>query len=227
MKTFKFMLALGLVYSMLLPCLAQKSINESYQLDGVKRLDLEMKFADSILVKSWDRNELKFEATVDFKNWLDDDAFVLESDRSSNIFYLNSEIEGLEEMGNCDLEERDEKCNCCCNYGKCMSIYITITVPNGMDLELETIGADIEMADHGGEIRLKSIGGFLDLSLSQNEKVDLDLKTIGGAMFSNLELQTDESAATLVGYKFKRGLNGGGRLIEMETIGGDIYLRKL
>jgi DUF4097 and DUF4098 domain-containing protein YvlB len=72
---------------------------------------------------------------------------------------------------------------------------------------------------------VKSISGYIDLSLPADKRADLEFLTISGRMYSNHELELKETNSGIP-IKLKEKLNNGGEQIKLETISGDIFFRK-
>ena len=199
----------------------QKNIEETYRLNRSETLSLDFRFPKTITINHWDRQEVSIQANVIINFGEDNDAFKLIEERTNGTLTIRSEIENIEEI----YEKRKKKGWSDCN-SSCMSIEITLYIPREIDLELETISGNIEMQDHNGDMRIKSIGGFVDLSIDARASADLALKTIGGEVYTNLEIPSKEGMRKIVGYDISHTLNRGGRNVSLESVGGDIFLRK-
>lgn len=95
---------------------------------------------------------------------------------------------------------------------------LTIEVPSETDLEIETMGGDLEISGVNGEFSGKTMGGDLNLS---DLKGSIQLTTMGGDItLSDSEL--DGSLKTMGGELFFKNVGGG---VRASTMGGDIDLR--
>ena len=109
-----------------------------------------------------------------------------------------------------------------------MDLYFEVRIPKNNKLEIETISGDIEIKDIHARMDINTISGFIDLSLPANYDADLELSTITGGMYSNFEFNNEKSK----GYHhygksdISKRLNNGGTRIFLETISGDIFIRK-
>ena len=89
----------------------------------------------------------------------------------------------------------------------------------------------IQSATNAGEesgalpIKAKTISGSIDLSASGKREADVDLSTISGRIFSDLELNPEKSKSSIP-VRIHGKMNNGGVQVKLETISGDIYLRK-
>jgi DUF4097 and DUF4098 domain-containing protein YvlB len=100
-------------------------------------------------------------------------------------------------------------------------------VPANLEFSLKTISGQIEIEGTLGKMDVNSISGFIDYTIPQASKARIDLSTISGNVYSNLNF--DEKATkeiSWVGTKRNLTLNGGDVAVALKTISGDIYLRK-
>jgi DUF4097 and DUF4098 domain-containing protein YvlB len=98
-------------------------------------------------------------------------------------------------------------------------------IPEKTVFSIETINGDILIDGVTTEINAKTISGFIDLAMADNRKADLEMKTISGTLYTDLDINTsssDNSIPVVVKHK----LNNGGDLVNLETISGDIFVRK-
>jgi lia operon protein LiaG len=76
-------------------------------------------------------------------------------------------------------------------------------------------------------ISISSIGGEVDVTLPAKAAVDLEMSTISGGMYSDFDFPADNKEMRKVGGgKVRTQLNGGGTDLKLNTISGNIYLRK-
>jgi hypothetical protein len=113
-------------------------------------------------------------------------------------------------------------------YAICSEIIYEILLPARADLSVETISADIELVGLEGPVHAKSISGFLDMSWLDRNGAELSMKTISGGVYSdleNLEFLNREKFAP-VGQNIRAIAGRGGTPVRLESISGDIFLRK-
>ncbi len=97
---------------------------------------------------------------------------------------------------------------------------------------LSTIGGDVEVVFSEGvtpkPCSISSIGGEVDVTLPAKTGLDLEIKSIGGNIYSDFDFpQTQEKQLKQVGgNNIKHKLNGGGIEFSLMTVSGNIYLRK-
>ena len=65
---------------------------------------------------------------------------------------------------------------------------------------------------------------LVDLSFAASRKADLKMSTISGTIYTDLAMDT--SSKRNGGNDVDASYNGGGENVDLETISGDIFLRK-
>lgn len=232
----KFMLSSVLIFGFLLQAAAQNRIVErSFAINQDDAVRLDLQFGETITVKSWDQNKVAFRAVIEINGGRLNDALQLDFDQSSGRVEIASDY-------NKEKLKEGRREDCPDNYSRyswsddddgghvvCSRIRYEISVPRQVDLEVESISGDIELVGLAGPIRAKSISGFVDLSWPSGNAVKIDLKTISGEAFSDLEdLQFDNKKEhiPLVGYTLKGRIGTGGPRVSLESVSGNIYLRK-
>ncbi|WP_234567832.1 hypothetical protein [Rhodohalobacter sp. 614A] len=213
----------------------QRIVEKTFSANSEEKIRLNLKFGDSIVVKGWDRNEVSFRAVVEVNSGKLNDAFVANySDGNSGIrIDTDFDKDKLEDGRAEDCPDRSYG-SYSWNDGKkhkvvCSNITFELYVPRNSDLQLETISADVELYDLNGPIDAKSISGFVDLSWPDRNGADISLKTITGEAYSDLEnlsFKNRQEFFPHVGYELRGEIGSGGPMLRLESISGDVYLRK-
>ena len=219
--------------------LGQKIVEETYALPESNRVSMNLKFADSIRVTSWDRNEIQIKAVILINNGKLNEAFKMEVDKSSGELEIVTDFDKnlmkqgkIEDCGGYvtktgDVYTTNKGANWNNGNMVCSDIYFEIKIPNKADFRLETISGNIEVRGFSGKLFAKTISGFVDLTWKASKGADLEMKTITGDVFSNLDVALENKKKNpVVGYELKGKINGGGTLVHLESISGDVYLRK-
>lgn len=191
---------------------AQQIIEKHIDFSGKESLMLKIQIADSINLQAWDKNEIYIKASVNVNQNKDNEAYVTSFDESGKDVVIN---------GNFRDKYFKEKNNCCNEA----DIYWQIYIPANKKFSVETINANVTITGQTSEMKVKSISGYIDLSVPANKHADLDFSTISGRMYSNLDLALDKRH-TGIPSKIIEKLNNGGTPIKLETISGDIFFRK-
>ncbi|MBI9038185.1 MAG: hypothetical protein JEY97_08645 [Bacteroidales bacterium] len=210
---------------------AQRIVEKTIKIEKDQDVELDFQFADDIIIKTWEKNEIFVKVSVNINDNIDNDDFTI------NIFNKKSEIEiksEIKNLGNKDentITLRKDKETGEYHYkGNCtqMDLYFEVYLPQGKNLEVKTISGNIEVTDLESEMNLETISGDVDLTLNPNIQADIEMSTISGEIYSNMDLDfgNQESLRRIGGIEISSQLNGGGIYIDLETISGDILLRK-
>jgi hypothetical protein len=174
---------------------------------------MKIQIADSINIQTWNKNEVYAKASVNVNDNKDNDGYETSFDETGNSVAINANFKDKYFKG---------RHNNCCNESK---IYWQVFIPEKVRFSVETIDGNVTITGQTDEMKVKSISGFIDLTVPQAKHADIDFSTISGRMYSNLDLiQTKEYSG--IPMKINQKLNSGGDLIKLETISGDIYFRK-
>lgn len=208
MKKFILSTAALLVFTL---SSAQVRIDKHLDFSGKKTVKLDIQIADSIKIRTWDKPEVYINATISINDNKDNDAYETDFIESGDILVVNAEFKD----GYFDGENNNVEAD----------IFFEITIPAQSTLLTESINADITISGDTGPMTIKSISGFIDLSLPEKSDVNLDFSTLTGTIYSNHQIDT-RAAGNMISSKVKYRMNNGGDLIRLETISGDIYFRK-
>ncbi len=112
---------------------------------------------------------------------------------------------------------------CCCNYTS--KIYCDVYIPENARFSVETIDGNITITGRTEEVKAHSISGFIDMVIPSGRGADLRLKTISGTIYSNLAIAAEKHGHSVMS-DISDAYNGGGKPVDLETISGNIFLRK-
>jgi hypothetical protein len=201
---------------------AQKIIEKHIDFSGKKMISMNLEIADSIRIVTWNKNEVYMKASISINNDKNNEDYKLNFDEGGSSVTIHSKFE-FEKGKNCCSDSDNCHCNCNCHE----KIYFDLFVPENAAFSVETINGDITISGKTSQVRAHSISGFIDLTLASAEKADLKMNTISGTMYTNFELSGEKNLRRAGGSSISTILNGGGeRSIDLETISGDIFLRK-
>jgi DUF4097 and DUF4098 domain-containing protein YvlB len=210
-------IALFLIFCML-SCFthAQKIIEKHLAFAPNQSIKIDIQIADSIRIITWDKNEVYTKASVNINDNKDNDVYLTEFNNKANTVEVKANFDEKKKVG------YNDSCHCCCNYKS--KIYWDVYIPEQSDFSVETIDGNIIIAGNTKEIKAHSISGFIDLSLATSRKADLKMSTISGTIYT--DLARDNPAKRNGGNAIDAAYNGGGEDVDLETISGDIFLRK-
>lgn len=191
---------------------AQKIVEKHIDFSGKESLSLNIQIADSINLKTWNKNEVYIKASININENKNNEAYVTSFDEAGNTVVVNAKFQDKYFNGK----------NNCCNE---TDIYWQIYMPDKTKFSVETINANITITGQTKEMNVKSISGYIDLTEPPNKQADIDFSTVSGRMYSNHELALSKLHRG-VPLKITERLNEGGDPIKLETISGDIYFRK-
>jgi len=192
--------------------LAQTAIEKHINFSGKEKLILNIQIADSIRVHTWNKPEVFAKASVNINDNEDNEAYMTNFDEAGKDIRITATIS--------DGYNREKK-HCC------MQTMITweLFIPEKTVFSIETINGDIMIEGVTTEINAKTISGFIDLALAANRKADLEMKTISGTLYTDLEINASSPENSIPGV-VRHKLNNGGDEVNLETISGDIFVRK-
>jgi hypothetical protein len=229
---------LYLLFILLLNCSGQAQNTEgtkTFAMPAGKKVYLNLKFGQEIRVKTWDRAELKFEPII---------STTREDLRKFHVAEISDQSDNLSIQTDYDKSINWNKMSCCwcndcdsllkrSNYKLsadesnciCLRVDYEITLPANTSLHLETIAGNIEIKGHNGEIRAKTISGFVDIDRPINSASQLDFRSVTGEIFTDFNLKMSENSSAY-SKKVVTSINGGGTMVRAESISGNVYFRK-
>jgi len=195
---------------------AQKIVEKHMAFAQQQSIELDIQIADSIRVITWNKNEVYAKASIDINDNKDNEVYVTEFNDKGNRIEVEAKFDDIKKVG------YNDSCHCCCNYKS--KIYWDIYIPEQAAFSVETIDGNIVIEGKTKAIKAHSISGFIDLSFDASRKADLEMSTISGTIYTNVAM--NNASQRNGGNSVKAQYNGGGEDVELETISGDIFLRK-
>ena len=227
MKKLIYIILFGLLFSISINAQKQQIIEKNFALPQGKRLDLDLKFGTDITVNTWNKQEVLFKAIILYYEEGIEKIHTIDIDDNSSILSIATDydFEGRRQniWWNCNQTHR--------NYyrkeGYCISVNYEITLPVNAKVRLETIAGNIEVKGFKGDLKAKSISGFVDVALEERHQTKLKFKSVTGEIYTDFDIDLDRGS-TSYSKKLTTIINGGGgSLLALETISGDIFFRKL
>lgn len=214
---------------------AQRIVNVNERLSKNQEVYLNFKFAQDIRVEHGNSNEITIKATVNIDDGEGNEAFSIETEKSSGALKLTSDFGDY--FKNKWDDKRRNNCNSTTDIGYVVTVPKNITlniksisgsvsIDNFQgDLITDLISGDVTIKKYNGELRLKTISGALDVTVS---KAKLSAKSLTGTIYSDLEFDQGNSEKSYNNShnRVSKQIKGGTIPLEMETISGNIYIRK-
>ncbi len=213
---------------------AQRNVEVKEGLTKNQDVYLDFKFAQDIRVEHGNTKEIRVEASVNIDDGEGNDAFSIKTDNSSGTLKLYSDF------GDYFKNKWKDKNRHNCNNST--EINYVIVIPKNVNLKIKSISGSVYMDDfqgdlitdlisgdvtikrYNGELRLKTISGALDVTVS---KAKLTAKSLTGTIYSDLEFEeSSDNARNRSHNQVSKEIKGGTLPLEMETISGNIYIRK-
>ncbi|MCF2496885.1 DUF4097 domain-containing protein [Dyadobacter chenhuakuii] len=215
------------------PLSAQKIIEKKLPYKEGQTANLNLKFADSIQVRYWDKQEVyvKIRAVIN-NNQLNDALLVTDRATSDEVIVEVGFDDKLLRQGKAEdcpgnnrssWNDKDGKQR----YYLCKEINYQVFLPRNAKLKLETIDGNIDIRGATTTVHAKTISGFVDMSWPKSKGISVALKTITGEVYSDFDIdfKNKKEKNPIVGYLLEGTLNGGGPEVKLESISNDVYLR--
>ena len=235
---------------------AQKKITENTKSNTIEDVFVHVKFANNIIVKNWNKNEIAVEATVNIDDNKHNDYFSLKTDKIGGTYKVTSDYGeyfkkyrsyySYKNHSHKD-DDKDEKENKkgdddCHDHNHSNIVNYVIYVPKNMKLKvksisgsvstenyagilkLDLISGNITVKKHSKDMHLKTISGDIDIYVADAK---LEAKTLTGGVYSDLDIDFNKNKKRGYGSKIITTINKGTAFLKLNTISGDIYLRKI
>ena len=214
----KYFLITAIILGSAMMAFPQKVINKNIKTDGQKT-EMKLSFARNITIEAWNKDYIELQASANIDDNKYNDFYALNVNEKATKIEIEEEVdfEGIKKkIGSKNL----------CNFNT--EINYKLKIPQTLNFDVNTISGEIELIGCQGEMSVKSISGFIDYSIPEKLKANIDLSTVTGDVYSNVDFdnkQTDK--ISWVGTNRELTLNGGDKDVKLKTVSGDIYLRKL
>ncbi|WP_234736616.1 DUF4097 family beta strand repeat-containing protein [Tellurirhabdus bombi] len=215
------------------PVFAQKIIEKKLPFSANQTVNLNLKFADSIQIRYWDKAEVSVRIAVTINGGKLNDALLVDTRTTSDEIIVKTDFDQqLIKQGKAEdcpgqhSSWRTEKGGE--SHYMCSDINYVLYLPRQAKLNVESINGNIDIQGASGAVYAKSISGFVDLTWASKKGVNLAMKTITGEVYSDLAIDFKGKIAKspIVGYQLEGTVNGGGPEVRLESISNNIYVRK-
>ncbi len=216
----------------------QKIIEKNLDYNG-QTIELDVKFARNIEIKTWDKSTVYFKAdiTIKEKQFLDD--YEVDFRESSNNITIEELAEPVFKAMRKYGENRSEGRRYWYNSGDLCYFNYILYVPKGArfkvssingslsadiiegDFSADLINGDIDIKKYKGDMDLKTINGEIDLVVGKSH---LMAETIHGQIYAD-EKMALEVKDRHVGQKVTASFANATHHLRLNTINGNMYLR--
>ena len=235
MKNLGITLIVGLIS---LSINAQKVIEKDIPYND-QYIDVELKFASDIEIKTWDKSSIYVKADISMEEEKYMDMFELDIDQGANQISIGSNSEKIFKKIWDDYEEKYGKRKRYFSTGDEYEFDYVVYVPKNSRVKVSSINGslqseiiegnftadlingNIEISEYSGNLDLKTINGEIDLKMIN---ADLVAETIHGNIYADEKLKFD-STNRHVGQKISGSHGKGLNRLRLNTINGNMYLR--
>ncbi|UWX55188.1 hypothetical protein NYZ99_00700 [Maribacter litopenaei] len=235
MKKLVSILIFGLIS---LSLSAQKTIEENISYTN-QYIDIEMKFASDINIKTWEKSSVYIKADIQMKDEQYLDLFKLDIENNANKIKVTSNSESVFKKMWEDYEKKYGKKKYYFSGENEYEFNYTVYVPKNArfkvssingdmrsdiiegDFTAELINGNIDITKFTGNLDLSTINGEIDLKMTD---VSLVAETIHGDIYADEKLKF-EYADRHVGSKISGKTANGTNKLKLNTINGNMYLR--
>jgi len=195
--------------------LAQESFEKEVMIKKGQAVKLKFDFADSISIKTWNKPQLYITARVKHKLKEKLNFQLLELNKHNEI-EIKEKVKNLKNLKNINISGKQLDDNI-------FDIDYEIYLPDDVKLIVNSLSGNIDVKGMNNSLILETLSGFVDVSIDPSKGYDLMCSTMTGSIYSDLKFNSNENAKN---KELITSLNGGGKMLKLETISGDIYLRE-
>lgn len=215
----------------ILPAQAQRVVEKTLNYQSGQKVEFDLPFGQTIQISGWDKNEVALVAKVNINSNKLNDAYLLDVIETSDALTFKSGFDeeklkggSAEDCPEGSSYQNYSKNGCACT---CSEIFYELKVPKKAEVNLKSISADVEATGMEGPSDIKTISGFIDFTWPKQKDAELELKSVTGELYTDLDFDVLNQKKTppIVGYKIKGKNGNGGTRLALETISSNIYLR--
>ena len=231
----------------------QTKVEKTVPVKSGQKVSFIFTWPELIKVETWDKNEVGIEADVTINNGQNDDSYRLNITSNGNAILIESEIQNHDQLPRkimikkdgetyfFDTDDmhspaikqfKDEHGDIGYDYtmhGVLKEIYVTIKVPQSISLDIEAKFGMVEVRGFNGEMNIHSKFGGIDVAVGNSDNT-LRAGTKFGEKYTNLEGDFETIAVGAGPGKWdwvSYPAGGGGKMQELKSEFGNIYMRKL
>ncbi|MEN1785533.1 MAG: DUF4097 family beta strand repeat-containing protein [Bacteroidota bacterium] len=219
---------------------AQKVIEKQFAYQD-QVIDLDVSFARTITVNSWDKPNVYFKASINIEDPQFLTYYKVDFEETNGLITIREAAGPLFEAMR-DYGRKNDAGNRCYwyNTGDICQFHYVLYVPKNATVQLESINGDlssenlignfktalvngdIELSTYAGNLNLETVNGTIDLKV---DDVSFTAKTVNGDIYANENL-----AMTIydknVGQRIESTEQDHSTQLRLNTVNGNMYLRK-
>jgi hypothetical protein len=229
--------------------IAQSTLQETIEVNKNQKVNITISDANLINVSGWDENHILVKATVRINNGKNDDSYKINTENKNGEVYIEGFIQeksqlpriiqikkgdqvysfNTDDMNSPDIqkfyEEQGHDGIQWTSHGVMWDIQYEISIPQHVQLNINSKFGLIDIENFNGSIQANSKHGGVDLAVNTSSKMDFNLRSDWGEIFTDLDLRFDKNGSKNW-TQISCDLNGGGgTLASLESKHGNIYLR--
>ena len=217
---------------------AQKIIEKTIDYNN-QYIDLDVRFASEIEVKTWDKTTIYFKADIYTKEGKYLDLYEVDINKGNSTISIESNAETILKKYWEDRKKNNPNKKRYYNSEDWYQFNYVLYVPKNAkfkvssingdlkseliegDFSADLINGDIDIAKYSGDLNLKTINGEIDIKMIN---ADLVAETIHGDIYADENLKFT-SKSRHVGQKIFGRTSSGKNRLRLNTINGNMYLR--
>lgn len=218
---------------------AQKVIEKNFAYSG-QTIDLDVKFASEIIVKTWDKSTVYLKADITTKNGKFIDLYNLDIDENGSTLDIEEDAIPVFKAFQDEWDKNHPEAKHRGYMGDdTYEFNYVLYVPKGArfkvssingdlksdiingDFTAELINGDIDIKQYNGDMDLQTINGAIDLVMKNTQ---LEAQTLNGSIYADEKLNL-KSEKRMVGQKVVGSFDGAQHRLKLNTINGNLYLR--
>ena len=218
---------------------AQKIIEKNINYSG-QYIELDVKFASNIEVKTWDKSTVYFKADITTKDGKFIDLYNLDIDESNSSITISEDAipvfkafqnewdknhPGMKERG--FMEDNTYTFNYVLYVPKNASFKVS-SINGELQSDIiegnftaDLINGDIDIKKYNGDMDLQTINGAIDLVMKDTQMV---AETLNGNIYADEKMNLTVSKRH-VGQKVEGSFGNASHRLKLNTINGNVYLR--
>ncbi len=219
---------------------AQKIIEKNFAYSA-QYIELDVKFAQEIEVKTWDKNSVYFKATIELEEEQFMEKYDVTFDTSNNTIHIEEQAKGLfKALHEYARKYGDQRSRYWINSAELCRLSYVLYVPKNAQFKVysinghmkaeniegkftaDLINGDIDIQKYTGKLDLTTVNGEIDVRITNSS---FTAQTIHGDIYADEKLDLIAYDRN-VGQKVKSNGSGFKNQLSLNTVNGNMYLRK-